>query len=101
MNEMVILQPAARQDFLDAHDWYEQQRDGLGRAFESAVDQTLEMISASPESFPTVHRDIRRALVRPFPYGVFYRIRGQTIHVFAVMHGRREPTRWISRTTPD
>jgi len=101
MNRPVIFRPAARQDLLDACAWYEKRRSGLGSRFEVAVERTLEAISTSPERFPTVHHDVRRALVRPFPFGVFYRIRGEAIHVLAVMHGRRDPARWRLRADAD
>ena len=97
MNRRVIFRPAARQDFLDASAWYEERRPGLGDRFATSVERALETVAKSPELFPVVHHDIRRALVRPFPYGVFYRIRGDTIHVLAVLHGRRDPTIWQSR----
>ncbi len=95
----IVFRPAARQDLLGVCAWYEQRRPGLGDHFEAAVERTLDMISGAPASFPTVHRDVRRALVRPFPYGVFYRIRGEAVHVLAVMHGRRDPT--VSESRPD
>jgi toxin ParE1/3/4 len=97
MIRRILFRHTARRDFFDACEWYNQRRAGLGRRFEAAVEGTLEMISASPESFPMVHRDVRRALVRRFPYGLFYRIRGETIHVLAVLHGRRDPARWKER----
>jgi len=97
MKRLVIFRNAARLDFLETCAWYDQRRFDLGSRFAAAVEQTLEMVSTSPESFPTVYRDVRRALVRRFPYGVFYRIRGESIHVLAVMHGRRDPALWKSR----
>jgi plasmid stabilization system protein ParE len=97
MNRPVIFRPAARQDLLDACTWYEQRRAGLGSRFADSVERALETISKSPESFPSVHRDVRRPLVRPFPYGIFYRTRGETIHILAVMHGHRDPVHWKSR----
>ena len=97
MNRPVIFRPAARQDLINARNWYEERRAGLGDRFASSVERTLETIAKSPELFPVVHHDVRRALVRPFPYGVFYRIRSDAIHVLAVMHGRRDPAIWRSR----
>ena len=97
MNRTIFFRTAARQEFLSACAWYDQRRAGLGERFEAAVQQTLELVSASPESFPIVHRDVRRALVRRFPYVVFYRFLGEAIHVLAVMHGHRDPELWKSR----
>jgi len=98
MIRRILFRHTARRDFFDACEWYDQRRAGLGSRFEAAVERTLEMISASPVSFPVVHRDVRRALVRRFPYGLFYRIRGETIHVLALLHSRRDPALWKSQT---
>src|SRR5687768_6734528 len=97
MNCLITFRPSAKQDFSEAFAWYEQQTKGLGNRFEAAVDQTLKIIREFPDAFPTVHRDVRRALVRRFPYSIFYRMREETIHVIAIMHGRRNPAAWRSR----
>ena len=68
----IFIRPAARQDFLDACSWYGQQSEGLDDRFEAAVGRTLDLIARSAESFPKVYRDVRRALVRPFPYGISF-----------------------------
>ena len=97
----IVFRPAARHDFSEAFAWYEEQRAGLGGRFEAAVEAILERIAESPEAFPGVHRDVRRALLRRFPYGVFYRLRGDTVHILAIMHGRRNPSLWQSRADAD
>jgi plasmid stabilization system protein ParE len=92
-----ILRPAAAADVEDAWQWYEARRDGLGDEFLEAVRETLESIPAHPESAPVVHRDIRRHLLRRFPYGIFYRlIRGELV-VVACFHAKRDPRVWRSR----
>lgn len=98
MNRVIVFRAAARREYVDSVTWCERQRTGLGGQFEAAVERTLETISTFPDAFPIVHRDVRRAMIRRFPYGVFYRLRGEAIHVLAVMHGRRDPAGWKSRT---
>lgn len=101
MNDTVVFRRAARDDVAQAFHWYERQRPGLGSRFEQALDRTLQAVCTFPEAFPIVHRDVRRALLRRFPYGVFYRVRDGAIHVVAVMHGRRDPALWRSRADDD
>jgi hypothetical protein len=43
------------------------------------------------------HNDIRRAPIRRFPYGVYYRIRSNYIQVIAIVHNRRDASVWQSR----
>ena len=51
--------------------------------------RSAERIEANPEQYQVLHRNIRHAITRHFPYGVFYRIRGSKISVFAVVHLHR------------
>ncbi|MCA9757994.1 MAG: type II toxin-antitoxin system RelE/ParE family toxin [Candidatus Eisenbacteria bacterium] len=42
-------------------------------------------------------RTFRRAVVRNFPYAIFYRVLDAEIVILAVMRGRRDPSRWQGR----
>jgi hypothetical protein len=44
----LVLRPQAETELLDARDWYEDQRPGLGRAFAAEVDRTLGGIVEKP-----------------------------------------------------
>src|SRR5258705_13725496 len=67
------------------------------RALMERVDQTLSAIAAAPHSYPIVYRSLRRAVVRQFPFAIFYEPCKSEIVVFAVYHSRRDPERLISR----
>jgi plasmid stabilization system protein ParE len=94
----LVVRPAAAADLEDAFLWYEQQHTGLGHEFLAAVSTAFEKVVSNPEGFPVVHRSTRRALVRRFPYGVYFRVYPEAIVVVACMHGRRDPKRWKVRT---
>lgn len=97
--KQVIVRPAAAADIEDAYQWYESQRPGLGEEFLAALSLTRDRVLEHPEAFPVLHRDTRRVLIpRRFPYGLFYRIYGDTIIVVACMHAKRDPRRWQRRT---
>ena len=93
----ILLRPEAEAEVEEAYHWYEQRREGLGAGFLLCVEEVLEKISRDSESYPMVHKDIRRALIRRFPYGIFYIVEDQNIAVLAVFHGRRDPKQWQSR----
>ena len=91
------LRPAAAADVEEAWRWYEARREGLGDEFLEVVQATLEAIRSHPESSPVIHRDIRRRLLKRFPYGLFYRlVQGQVV-VVACFHAKRDPRVWRSR----
>lgn len=97
MSYSLIIRPDAEADLADARSWYEEQRDGLGDDFLLCVEETLGRIRRMPELYSVGYRGIRRALIRRFPYVVYYRFDGSMISVLAVMHGRRGQKAWQSR----
>jgi plasmid stabilization system protein ParE len=93
-----IVRLAAAADIDDAFLWYERQRPGLGHDFLAAAQASMDAIAEHPFRYAVVRRDTRRALIRRFPYAIYYRIYGDVVVVVACMHGRRSPRRWQSRT---
>ena len=94
MKYELLLRGRAKADIRRAAKWYERQREGLGREFVAEVDAAFARIEANPEDYGVVHREIRHAILRRFPYGVFYRIRAAKISVFAVVHLKRDDIPW-------
>jgi plasmid stabilization system protein ParE len=75
----------------------EVERSGLGTVFAAAVDATFTAHLQNPLAYPSVKGDTQRALVRRFPYAVYFRPLDNEIIVLAVMHGRRSPRQRRSR----
>lgn len=97
--KQVIVRPAAAADIEDAYRWYESRRPGLGEEFLRALSSTRARVLEHPEAYPVLHRATRRALIpQRFPYGLFYRIYGDTIVIVACMHAKRDPRRWQRRS---
>lgn len=94
----VLLSPAAALELVEAYDWYEAELPGLGRRFQAEIDSTLERMTANPLQFPAVLRGARRALLRRFPYTLFFTIEDQTLLVIACFHVSRDPRIWRKRT---
>lgn len=93
----VRLRPEAEADVADAALWYEARQPGLGHRFLDEIEGALSAVSETPEMFPVVHRNTRRAWMRRFPFGLYYRIEEAKVVVLAVMHARRSPRRWQRR----
>ena len=94
----ILVRPAAAADIEDAFEWYQAQRFGLGEEFRDVLRSTLNQIAENPQLYQVIHRGTRRALLKRFPYGVFFREYPHVIIVVACMRGRRNPKRWQSRT---
>jgi plasmid stabilization system protein ParE len=93
----LLLRKEAAADVVEAVEWYDARRSGLGGDFLSALRAVLTTVEASPERFPVVRGDTRRAPLRRFPYAVFYLAENEQTVVLACMHFRRDPIRWQSR----
>ena len=93
----LFVRPAAAADLEDGFLWYDAQRPGLGNEFLDAVEQAFRGVRENPRRYRVVYRDTRRAHVRRFPYGVFYRIVGDDVVVVACFHGKRDPRGWEGR----
>ena len=97
MTPRLVLRPPAEAELLDARDWYEEQRPGLGGAFATEVDMVFARIVQAPLAYPRVQGETRCALVRRFPYAIYFHATSDEIVVLGVIHGRRHPGRWQSR----
>jgi toxin ParE1/3/4 len=97
MTPRLLLEPEAEAEFLEAGRWYAARNPAIAVAFRNSVERTLDAVEQAPQQFPIALRDIRKALVRRFPYVVYYVILSDVISVIAIIHGRREPRRWRER----
>lgn len=98
MSRTVIIRPEAEADMADAFAWYEDRVTGLGSEFLMSVDAILHGISRNPSGYPIVYKVVRRALLRRFPYGVFFISEHGRIVVLAVFHAKRDPWLWMKRS---
>lgn len=98
MSLPIVFRRAARAEFDDAADWYEQRRTGRGALFSAAVRQVLDRIADQPELYAEVFQDVREAPVMGYPYCVYYRVESGQLLVLAVFHTSRDPSNWQGRT---
>lgn len=93
----VAWHPMARAELIDAAAYYEAKQSQLGESFVGEVERAIEQVLCFPEAWPRISPASRRIRTRRFPYGVVYQIRGELIHVIALMHLRRQPGYWRDR----
>jgi len=93
----VVRSREAERDIEAAAFWYEKQREGLGVEFVLELDAVLERVETAPRQFPEIEARVRRALLRRFPYAVYFGIEEGSVGVFAVLHQSRDPEVWKAR----
>ncbi|MDP2324830.1 MAG: type II toxin-antitoxin system RelE/ParE family toxin [Gammaproteobacteria bacterium] len=92
--------PAAEVEYLEQIAWFEQQQAGLGRRFVTAVESAITRACRSPTQYRVEHApDMRRTVVRGFPFAILFRELDGTIEILAISHYRRRPRYWLPRLT--
>ncbi len=76
-----------------AFEWYENQFPGLGLDFLDCIEERIRKIKDLPKVYPIHHENFRRALVRKFPFSIFYTIEESVIVLHAVFDNRQSPNR--------
>lgn len=84
-------------DLQAAFDWYEDKESGLGERLLDVVDGVVERIATNPRAFPKAHREFRRAVLRQFPYCVYFVVEPAYILVAGILHGRQDLKRLLGR----
>jgi hypothetical protein len=74
--------------------WYEQRQSGLGTDFLRACDATFSAIARVPQAYREIRPRVRRALLRRFPYMVFFTETEHGVVVIGVVHVRQSPDVW-------
>ena len=94
MSYKLILRQEAERDLTEIYRWCSRKVSGLGSEFLAVVELALESIQENPVRFPIIYREVRRALMRRFPYGIFSILEGGRVVVLGVMHTARDPAKW-------
>lgn len=91
--------PGFGSDLIMAARWYEAHEPKLGHLFIDEVDQAIQIIAQHPLVWRAVKRDIRRYLLKRFPYGIHYRVieDGQAVRFLTLKHGARSPEAGLRR----
>jgi len=83
--------PEAEEEFNKAIDYYEGIEPGLGYDFALEVHSTIKCSVKLPKAWAVLEDEIRRSLVRRFPYGVLYSEEQDEVFIVAVMNLHRRP----------
>ena len=99
MAQTLILTKRTQEDLDDAYQWYQDLNQGLGQESIRCVDAKLSEISRNPLHYQIVfNKRVHRALTNRFPFSIYYVNEEDIITVFAILHQRRNPESWKTRT---
>ncbi|MGD9691404.1 MAG: type II toxin-antitoxin system RelE/ParE family toxin [Phycisphaerales bacterium] len=87
----VIILSAAESDIRKAVTYFDEVRPGHGELFRLEVDWAIGMIRRWPHSHEKISPQLRRFVLRRFPYSLVYRPLRSHIRVVGVVATRRDP----------
>lgn len=94
----------AKQEMRESALWYEDKRAGLGDQFLDTIQHGFELIEEHPHRYMRIettdeNREVRRYVVKRFPFLIIYEVLSTEVLVVAVAHAKRKPRYWESRLT--
>ena len=94
----VEYHPALEKELLEIVEYYNQCSLGLGLEFLNEFERQILTIAAMPMQWRVVDADIRRALMKRFPYVIYYRVLdNDMLRITVVKHQRRHPVYGLGR----
>ena len=100
MKYSIIFSQLASEDLTEILGWYKSREVAdLDKQFIAFISKSLKRIEINPELNPIVFKDVRRALLKIFPYKILYYVNeiNKEVHVIAVIHISRDPKVWQER----
>jgi plasmid stabilization system protein ParE len=97
MSAPVIYLPEAQTDVDEIYAAYEQRAAGLGERFLEQLQKCTATVSSNPLLYAVLRDNVRAALLRKFPYVVYYRFEAGVVYILAVLRGGRDPQVWMKR----
>lgn len=92
MSHALSLRPRAVREIDAAR--AEHGRVGHGASFLADLERAIDAIQEMPRRFPVVHGVVHRALLKRYPFAVFFRVRAsEQVIVLAVLPQRSDPAR--------
>jgi plasmid stabilization system protein ParE len=97
MTHEVVFRRSAESRLDSAIEWYESRSPGSGMRFSRAIQRLIRRIGATPHSFEVTYRGVRQAIVRGFPFAVYFRESDGKVFVLSIIHISRDPQAWMER----
>ena len=88
--------PEALQDIIEAANYYEDCKKGLGKRFRNEIKRKLIWIKEAPFVYAVRYKNVRFILTETFPYTIHFTIQEnrQIIEVHAVLSQFRNPDKF-------
>ncbi len=94
----VEYHPALERELREIIHYYNERSTGLGDEFLEEFERQVLKIASNPYQWVEIERGVRRALLRRFPYTVYFRVVSKDLlRITVVKHQRRHPVLGLNR----
>jgi len=94
----VEYHPAIERELREIIEYYNKCTKGLGAEFLNEFERQILKIASMPTLWIIVETDVRRSLMKRFPYVIYFRaLKNDVLRVTVVKHQRRHPDYGRSR----
>ncbi len=93
----IELSDEAEGDFDKSFEFYYEDSPKVANTFFKQINLCFESIKQNPKSFPVAHKDVRKYVVKKFPFVIYYQIIDTVIQIIAIFHTSRNPEIWNER----
>lgn len=87
------IRPLATMEVLEAFDWYESKREGLGVEFLDELENFNNSILHNPTAYSYYDKPVRQGKLNRFPYVVVFEIFEELVVVYSVFMTKQDPKR--------
>lgn len=91
MDYNLEIRPLASLEMIEAYDWYELQREGLGQEFLDELERFYYNLLRNPHSYSYYDQSVREGKIDRFPYTVVFEVLDKTIVVYSVFMTSKDP----------
>lgn len=91
MAYLILFSEDADNEIIDAFNWYNNQKQGLGEEFLKELDTCIIKLQTQPSYYGFVKKQYRSVNIRRFPYIIVFRIAGLKVFIKSVKHTSRKP----------
>jgi plasmid stabilization system protein ParE len=98
----VEYHPAVEAELRAIQDYYEERSPGLRGEFIDEFERQVLQLAARPERWMVIAGDLRRCLMRRFPYIIYFRwVDSERVRITVVKHQRRHPDYGVNENRPN
>lgn len=93
MQYKIEIRSLAVIEIIEAYDWYELQKQGLGLDFLNELDIFYESLHRNPHTYSYYEKPVREGKINRFPYTVVYEVIETSIIIYSVFMAKQSPSK--------